>query len=366
MKKQTVFSLFIISLAAFLLVLIIGVEEPQAVEDESSSMVEARQKFFGEDNVDPMTGDITKDKVILSWIGVSNFAAAINGHVVLLDSWIPGEGESDYVPATVEELIALNPEAIFIGHAHYDHSDNAAAIIEQTGAVLVGTPEHCNIVKEDAENAELITCLQAVGEGAQPGEMNKLDFLEGVQITALSHVHSAAKLPDSKNQSHGIFPKKDRNSDAPKGDLPKLLGAIGEDEGGTMLYQFKVEDFVLTWNDSAGPIKEEAPELGNVMTTLPQTDVQVGAIMGFNQYFNGLRDPRMYLEALKPKLFVPTHHDNWAPPITTTAENYEDYLQKELELMAEEERPELLFISDPEDYVNPEVLTFDIHDAKWK
>lgn len=366
MKKQTVFSLFIISLAAFLLVLIIGLEEPQAVEGEGSSMVEARQKFFGEGNVDSVTGDITEDKVILSWIGVSNFAAAINGHVVLLDSWIPGGEESDYVPATVEELIALNPEAIFIGHAHYDHSDNAAAIIEQTGAVLVGTPEHCDIVKEDAKNAELISCLHAVGEGAQPGDMNKLDFLEGVQITALSHIHSAAKLPDSADKSHGIFPKKDRNSDAPKGDFQKLLGAIGEDEGGTMMYQFKVEDFVMTWNDSAGPIKEEAPELSTIMASLPQTDVQIGAIMGFNQYFNGLRDPRLYMEALKPKLFVPTHHDNWAPPITTTAKNYEYHLHKELGLMDEKERPELLFISDPEDYVNPAVLTFDIHDSKWK
>ena len=366
MKKQTIFSLFLISLAAFLLVLIIGVEDPQAVEGEGPSMVEARQKFFGEGNVDPVTGEVAADKVILSWIGVSNFAAAINGHVVLLDSWIPGGDESDYVPATTKELVALNPEAIFIGHAHYDHSDNAAALIEQTGAVLVGTPEHCEIVKEDAENAARVSCLHAVGEGARPGEMNKLDFLDGVQVIALSHIHSAAQLPDAEDASQGIFPKKDLNSEAPKGDFGKLLGAIGEDEGGTMMYQFKVGDFVLAWNDSAGPIKEEAPALGRVMASLPQTDVQVGAIMGFNQYFNGLRDPRLYMEALKPKLFVPTHHDNWAPPITTTAKNYEGHLRKELELLAEDERPEILFISDPQDYVNPQLLTFDIHDAKWK
>ena len=69
MKKQTIFSLFLIGLAAFLLVLIIGVEDPQAVEGEGPSMVEARQKFFGEGNVDPVTGEVAADKVIHSWRG---------------------------------------------------------------------------------------------------------------------------------------------------------------------------------------------------------------------------------------------------------------------------------------------------------
>lgn len=366
MKKQTIFSIFIISLAAFLLVLIIGVEEPEVVEGEESLLIETRQKFFGEGNVDPATGDITKDKVILSWIGVSNFAAAINGHVILLNSWIPGGDKGDYVPATVKELISLQPEAIFIGHAHYDHSDNTAAISEQTGAIVVGTPEHCNKIKKDAANAEIITCLQAVGKDAKPGEMSQLDFLEGVRITVLSHIHSAVTVPDMQDKSHGFFPKKSFDSEAPMGDLKKLLGAIGEDEGGTLMYQFQVGEFTLTWNDSAGPIKEKEPGLIKVMENLPRTDVQVGAIVGFNQYFNGLRDPRIYMEALEPKLFVPTHHDNWAPPITTTAKNYKVNLQQELKLLAEEERPELLFLSDPEDYVNPQKLTFTVHEERWK
>ena len=88
--------------------------------------------------------------------------------------------------------------------------------------------------------------------------------------------------------------------------------------------------------------------------------------MGFNQYTNGLRDPRMYIEALQPKVFIPTHHDNWAPPITTRGEQYKGYLQKELELLGEKERPEFLFISDPHDYVHSEALTFDINDERWR
>lgn len=349
-----------------ILVAVIGPEKAQSLGEEDLQMIEARQNFFGEKYVDSQTGEIDKNKVIVSWFGVSNFAAAINGHVVLLDTWIPGGEDSTYVPTSPEELVQLKPAAVFIGHAHYDHADYAAEIVEKTGAVLVGTPEHCEIIKKDAENPELINCLDAVGAKAEPGEKGSLTFLEGIEITALSHVHSGLKLPDREDSSSAIFPKKDRESDAPTGDFTKIVESLSEDEGGTLMYQFEVGDFTLTWNDSAGPIKEEAPELVNIMSALPKTDVQLGAIMGFNQYTNGLRDPRMYMEALKPALFVPTHHDNWSPPITTTAKNYQEDLTKEMKFIPTENRPDLLFIEDPYDYINPSLLTFDIHDSKWK
>src|SRR6267143_4743754 len=48
--------------------------------------IAARQKFLGLDNVDPGTGAVRSDRVILSWIGVSSFVAAFNGHVVNLDA----------------------------------------------------------------------------------------------------------------------------------------------------------------------------------------------------------------------------------------------------------------------------------------
>lgn len=360
-------SLFLLGFLVIFIANPLNTESASVLNDANEQqIVEVRQKFFGEENVDAETGEIRKDKVILSWFGVSNFAMAINGHVLLLDTWIPGGDESSYVPATTDELAKLQPEAIFIGHAHFDHSDNAAEIMEKTGAVLVGTPEHCEEIKKEAKNEEKIECINAVESKATPGTMSELSFLEGVTVTALTHVHSALKLPDFEEPSKAIFPKKDSKSNAPKGSVKKILGSVGEDEGGTMMYQFQVDDFTLTWNDSAGPIKEEAPDLIEILASLPHTDVQVGAIMGFNQYTNGLRDPRQYIEALKPTLFVPTHHDNWSPPITTTGANYRDYLVKELELLPEEERPELLFITDPQDYVNPKVLTFDINDRKWQ
>ena len=93
----------------------------------SAETVSARQKFFGLDNVNPSTGALRRDRVILSWTGVSSFAASFRGHVVFLDAYIVREGGAPlptspwpsirYIGSTPEELAALKPELILFGHA---------------------------------------------------------------------------------------------------------------------------------------------------------------------------------------------------------------------------------------------------------
>ena len=332
--------------------------------------VELRQRYFGHENVDPDTGAVRPDRVILSWFGVTNFAAAIAGHVVLLDAWVPRGEYSGYVPSSPGELAALQPEAIFLGHGHFDHGADAAEIVERSGATVVGTPQHCAQVRSQVGLGVEVTCVEAADTDDEPGAVRELDTLDGVGITAVLHVHSAAENPDAEDPHTPTAPPPDADAvafhlPAPQ-DTIHLLSHLADAEGGTVLYQFRVGDFALTWHDSSGPLKERAPHVFDVLSALPApTDVQVGAIMGFNQITNGLRDPRMYVEALAPKVFVPSHHDNWAPGITTRAENYEPFVQEELDAVPPDKRPILRFIGDPQDYVRPEVLTFDLSSPFW-
>src|SRR5262249_1902242 len=105
-------------------------------ETFTDTTIAARQHFFGLDNVDPRTGAVRDDRVLLSWMGVSSFAASFNGHVVLLDAWIPRRGDCvpegvpcpgkwnhsmKYIGSTPDEIAALRPEVYFFGHAHFDH-----------------------------------------------------------------------------------------------------------------------------------------------------------------------------------------------------------------------------------------------------
>ncbi|HKC96014.1 MAG TPA: MBL fold metallo-hydrolase, partial [Nitrospira sp.] len=92
-------------------------------------LVRARQLFFGAENVDPHSGRVRNDKVIFSWFTNSSYAVSLKGRVILLDSYnhraetVPGR-----TPFVVEDLVSLRPEAIFLGHGHFDHADNAAFV----------------------------------------------------------------------------------------------------------------------------------------------------------------------------------------------------------------------------------------------
>jgi hypothetical protein len=108
---------------------------------------------------------------------------------------------------------------------------------------------------------------------------------------------------------------------------------------------------------------EKAPAALDAIRALRPVDVQVGAIQGFNQITNGMRDPRTYVEALRPRILVPSHHDDWAIGITTQGERYRPYLHDELELIPEPARPRVRFISDPQDYVDPRAARFRIPPA---
>ena len=107
-----------------------------AASPSAGDTVAAREHFFGAENVGP-DGRVRSDRVIASWFSVASLALAIDGHVVLLDTYIhKGEDTPNYVPTMTDELAALRPEAIFVGHGHFDHANTAGELAYRTGAAL--------------------------------------------------------------------------------------------------------------------------------------------------------------------------------------------------------------------------------------
>ena len=330
----------------------------------SAQTIGLRQRYFGAANVDPSTGAIRRDRVIMSWVGVTNFAMAIRGHVVLLDAWVPRGAHSGYVPSSTAELAALKPEAIFIGHAHFDHAADAVPIAQASGATLIGSAEQCAELRSRADAAMAPRCVEVLPAGAAPGARSDVTAVRGVETTAVKHLHSAGKAPDGRDGYHvPVTPPPSttqiEHPPTPE-DMAQLVNHAPDAEAGTMLYRFRVGDLSLLWNDSAGPLADDAPQVFDVLRSLRPIDVQVGAIQGFNQVTNGMRDPRQYIEAFAPRLFVPAHHDDWAAGITTKGDAYREPFAQEMERIPPERRPQVRFISDPADYVRPAVLTFDV------
>lgn len=321
-----------------------------------------RSRFFGAENVDQRTGALPRDEVHLVWVSVATFAAALDGHVVLFDAYLhKGEQERAYVPATTDDLIALHPAAIFLGHGHYDHGQLAGPIAAATGATVVGTDGHCAQASADA--GKDLACVVAFDDAAPFGTTKAISVLPGVCSTALLHVHSAAEPPDPSRAANGPafgVPDPSLVLEHPPGPGTTLI-APG-DEHGTVLYQLRIGHFSLTMHDSSGPLKEQAPEVFPVLRSLRPTDVQVGALVSFNNPTNGLRDAAMYAEALQPDLFVPNHHD-FVGGEYGGADEYEGQLRRELQ--AYDVDPEIRFLYDPYDYVRPNLLRFDVTNPRW-
>ncbi len=327
-------------------------------EHGSESTVLARRRFFGADAVDAGTGALRPDRVVLSWVGCTTYALAIAGSVLLLDAWVPRLTSAGYVPATPQDLADLMPEAILIGHGHFDHAGDAGRIAQASGAVVYGTAEHCASISAQVPDSTFGTVALGDADTA-PGQRH--EFVIGpIAVTAVRHLHSARTARDREDPARPFFP-------APRlspilrhpprlGSVLETLPRLRDAEGGVLLYQLRVPGFALTWHDSSGPLTERAPHVLEVLAGLAPTDVHIGAVHGYNQLTNGLRDPRRYIEALAPSLFVPTHHDNWLPGLTAPAATYDRALREELSRVPD--RPELRALHDRADYLRPERLTF--------
>ena len=107
-------------------------------------MVAARQKIFGAEHVHGTTGALRRDKVLFSWLGHNTGAVSFMGRVIMMDSFIARlEVTPGRTPIVIKDIVDMRPEALFIGHGHGDHADNAAFIAAKTGATLYMSSEAC-------------------------------------------------------------------------------------------------------------------------------------------------------------------------------------------------------------------------------
>src|SRR6202022_4478293 len=164
-----------------------------------SALISARRTFFGAENVDATTGAVKKDKVIFSWGTCTTVATSILGRVVLLDSFVfEPEPTPRRTPFVVQDLIDLHPEAIFIGHGHFDHADNAAYIAKKLDIPIYASAETCDIMQRDAAYyfgaGSTVKCVSVVSAGSTPGsEIFRIKQLEPLAcIVGFKHLHSVS------------------------------------------------------------------------------------------------------------------------------------------------------------------------------
>lgn len=311
-------------------------------------VVAARRRFLGDDVVDG-SGDVDPDRLVLSWFGVAGFVVAIGGHVLLLDAWVPRGLHAGYVPTSPEALAALEPDAILVGHGHLDHAGDLDTIARRCSALVVGSPDHVGRTRPGR-----------LAVSAIPGDATEVAVADGLTVTAVGHVHSGLTLPDRTDAGGLHAPAVAapdlrpllRHPPTPR-SLLHLARHLADDEGGCLLYLLRAGDVTVAWHDTSGPLTERAPHVLDALGRSAPVTVHIGALHGPNQLTNGLRDPRRYVEALRPEVLVPCHHDNWLPGLTTSGARWERLLIRELERLPADVRPRVAFLRDPDDYCRP-------------
>ena len=209
--------------------------------EANAALVQARQKFFGVENVDEK-GRVDKDKVIFSWATNTTYVVSALGHVMLLDTYInrpelpTAPLDTRRSPILPQDFVAVRPEAIFLGHGHGDHADNAAYVAKWTGAPIYASPETCLVMQQDVTrmwndpnevnggakiipNGDPVNCVGVVPLNSPPGEytgtlenpkggsttvrrINQFD--PQICVLTFKHVHSGT-APVDPSFPHAVF-----------------------------------------------------------------------------------------------------------------------------------------------------------------
>ncbi len=395
-------------------------------------VVSVRQRFFGAENINPQTAGVEKDSVIFSWVTNSTVAVSLRGRVVLLDSYInrlelppdPSQPDLRRTPIDYQDLVNLRPEAIFLGHGHGDHADNAAYVAKWLDIPVYASPETCDVLQADVRrmfndpntvnggariipNGDPVQCVPVVSRSSVPGaEIVHLDQLEPLAcIVAFKHIHSGTVPTDTefpfvpvKNISDprepDLYPPgscvtptstcSGNGTPVPPGPGQVNLtttgfGTIPGSPGGSisLFYEFILRDdrnFSFVWHNTTGPLKEGAgsdpglpsPAIGaklfSIMESLPQVDIELGSIVSAGWATNGVRDPVMYHQHIRPKIYIPLHQTNVAALSSSLEFKKSLLLTQQARNVAW--KPELRWMVDPDDYLRP--MVYDPKDKRWE
>ena len=220
------------------------------------------------------------ETVVVRWLGWTNYEVAYRGDVFLLDAYYdrgPRMHPIGVAPADIKKA-----NAIFIGHAHFDHMSDAAAVAKQTGAPVVGASFASEVLMKGGAAPRQFKAVRG-GEVMQ---------YPGVTVEAALEVASLQKplLDAEKQQLDAVRARGSRD--------PKIA-----DEG-VINYLFTFGNgFHLLFADSPGPITDGQRAL---IQKVPAVDV---AMLPYFDFEAGIPPLVDLVKAFKPSTVFLGHHD---------------------------------------------------------
>lgn len=248
-----------------------------------------------------MGGPIPTDKnvIMLRWLSTANYELAYHGQVYLLDAYFergPRNRPTGVVPSQVKRT-----DAIFLGHAHFDHMSDAVPIANLTKAKVYGA-------QITIETALKLGLPPEQGQVVVGGD--RLKFPGMTVDTALAQ-HSTLK-PEVLQALGTLFdldarPGTPEEIAAEKDILARGTFAPEVITQGTIAYAFTFDTgFKLVWINSAGPVTDGDRALAQ---KLGPVDIAIIAYQGHPVAETQIPFTLDLVKLFRPRIFLPAHHD---------------------------------------------------------
>lgn len=240
-----------------------------------------------------------RNVILLRWLSTANYELAYHGHVYLLDAYFdrgPRNRPTGVLPSQVRRA-----DALFIGHAHFDHMSDAVPIARRMSAPVYGA----QITIETARKLGLPTEL---GHTVHDGEV--LEFPQ-MRVEAALARHSTLK-PEVLQGLGKLFDL-DTAAATPQEQAAEAAvrarGSFAPEviTEGTMAYAFIFDTgFKLLWLDSAGPVTDGDRRLAQ---RLGPVDIAIIAYQGHPVAETQVPVTLELVKLFRPHIFLPAHHD---------------------------------------------------------
>jgi L-ascorbate metabolism protein UlaG (beta-lactamase superfamily) len=235
--------------------------------------------------------------VNFKWFGTNGWEISFGGKTILIDPWfnrfesgfLSNKLDHDALLPTDTALIdqhVKRADQILVGHGHWDHMADVPYIARKTGAMVIGSETHANVLR--AAGVPEGKLVQVKG-----GEYMQFD---GYTIEVFPSVHSLGGTKKYAVPGHLVSVP----SAPPRkvGDLP---------EGDTLIYLLTIAEKFRVFLMSSGNYIERA-----IAGLRPDVALIAPLFSNNTHAFT----PRLLAALGSPKLVLPTHWDNFEAPLS--------------------------------------------------
>jgi L-ascorbate metabolism protein UlaG (beta-lactamase superfamily) len=239
------------------------------------------------------------DTMVLRWLANANYEISYRGQVFLFDTYFNRKARNRPIGFTAEQV--KKADAIFVGHAHFDHISDVGPVARQTGAPVVGAP----ITIETAVKLGAPADKTMVVKGGET-----LKFGNTTVDVALAHHSTPPKgLSQLLGQIYALELRPDTPEEAALTKAVRARGTFSPDvlDKGTIAFGLTFANgFKVLVLDRGGPITDGDRKLAE---KLGPVDV---AIIAYQAHAVGeaqVAATYPLIQLFKPRLYLPSHHD---------------------------------------------------------